>query len=71
MIRSKAKRAGKSPEKFIEAMVERDLLAEKSFNEILRPIRADVKASGLTPERLDEIVDEARTHHHANQRGGR
>jgi hypothetical protein len=67
-VRSKAKRAGKTPGEYVKFLIERDMLADRTFDEILRPFRKDVKASGLTPAKLDEIVDRARKKYHAEKR---
>lgn len=40
------------------ALIEQDLLAEKSFDELLHPIRRDFQKSGVTEAKLDAIVIE-------------
>ncbi len=35
-------------------------LSEKSFDEILKPFRDEVEASGITDDELDELFTEAR-----------
>jgi hypothetical protein len=59
-LEKKARDEGVTPPEYIRLMIERDLLAEKTFDEILRPIRDDVRRKGLTEEELDGIVDRAR-----------
>ena len=59
-LEKKARDEGVTPPGYIRLMIERDLLAEKTFDEILRPIRDDVRRKGLTEEELDGIVDRAR-----------
>jgi hypothetical protein len=56
----KAKRAGKTPAEYLRLLVEQDLLAGKSFDEILRPIRQDFQKSGVTETQLEAIVRRAR-----------
>jgi len=59
-VEKKAKYAGKTAPEYVRSLVERDLLADKSFDEILRPVRDDFRKSGTTERQLDEIVDRAR-----------
>jgi hypothetical protein len=59
-VEKKAKRAGQTAPEYVRSLVERDLLADKSFDEILRPIREDIRKNGTTERELDEIVDRAR-----------
>ena len=62
-VRAVAKRArqqGKSPSEYLRALVERDLIAASSFDEVLRPIRAGFARSGVTQDQLDAIVSRAR-----------
>ena len=76
-IERKAKGAGQTAAQFIRSLIERDLLADKSFDEILRPVRQDFQKSGVTPEELDRIVARARKatrpksiHKHGNNASG-
>ena len=59
-VARKAKRAGKTTPEYLRLLVEQDLLAEKSFDELLRPIRRDFRKSGITEGGLDLIVSRAR-----------
>lgn len=59
-VGKKAREAGKTTSEYVRWLVERDLLAEQSFDELLRPIRADVRAAGMTQTQLDQIVKRAR-----------
>jgi hypothetical protein len=45
---------------YIRWLIERDLLASQSFDEILRPIRPDIRKSGITETQVDAIVRRAR-----------
>jgi hypothetical protein len=60
VIEKRARHQGLSPAEYVRRMIERDLLAEETFDEILRPIREDVRRSGLTEAQLDDIVNRAR-----------
>lgn len=57
---SKAKRHGKTAQAYVRSLVERDLLADKPFDEIVKPIREDFRRAGVTEAQLDAIVDRAR-----------
>jgi hypothetical protein len=59
-VKKRARSAGTTAREYVRLLIERDLLAEKSFDEILRPIRADFRKSGITEGQLDEIVERAR-----------
>jgi hypothetical protein len=57
---SKARRQGKSREAYVRYLIERDLLAERPFDKIAKPIREDFRRAGVTEEQLDAIVRRAR-----------
>jgi hypothetical protein len=59
-VRKKAQHEGKTTPEYVRGLIEQDLLADKSFDEILRPIRDDFRKSGMTEAQLDELVDRAR-----------
>jgi len=67
-VKSQATKEGKPLEDYVESLVEEgsrrrdriDLLAEKSFDEILAPFRRNVEESGLSDEALDALFTEAR-----------
>jgi hypothetical protein len=67
-VKSQASKAGKPLADYVESLVEEgsrrrdriDLLAEKSFDEILAPFRRNVEESGLSDEALDALFTEAR-----------
>jgi hypothetical protein len=59
-IEKKARSKGKTPPEYVRALIERDLLADKTFDEILKPVRADFRKSGMTEDQLDQLVDRAR-----------
>jgi hypothetical protein len=56
----RARQRGKTAPQYIRWLIERDLLADKSFDELLMPIREDIREAGITEEDLDQIVDRAR-----------
>ena len=60
-VEKKARRQGKTAGEYVRALIERDVLADKSFDEILAPVRADFRKSGVTPLELDRIVEHARS----------
>ena len=67
-VKSQANKEGKPLEDYVESLVEEgsrrrdriDLLAEKSFDEILAPLRRNVEQSGMSDEALDALFSEAR-----------
>jgi hypothetical protein len=59
-IQRRAREAGQTAPQDVRSLIERDLLANQSFDAILRPVRRDFRKSGVTPEQLDAIVDRAR-----------
>lgn len=59
-VERKAKLAGRTAPEYVRLLIEQDLLADKSFDEILRPIRQDVRKSGVTESQLDAMVRRAR-----------
>jgi hypothetical protein len=67
-VKSQASKEGKPLEDYVESLVEEgskrreriDLLAEKSFDEILAPFRRNVEDSGMIDEVLDALFTEAR-----------
>jgi hypothetical protein len=56
----KARQQGKTPPEYVRSLIERDLLASKSFDEILKPVRQRFKKSGGTQGELDAVVTRAR-----------
>ncbi len=56
----KARRNGKTAPEYVRSLIERDLRLEKSFDEILAPIRDDFRKRGITEAQLDGIVNRAR-----------
>ena len=67
-VKAQANKEGRPLEDYVESLVEEasrrrdriDLLAEKSFDEILAPFRRNVAESGLSDEALEALFTEAR-----------
>ena len=67
-IKSQAAKDGLPLEDYVESLVEEatrrrnriDVMAEKSFDEILAPFRWSVEESGISDEDLDDLFREAR-----------
>ena len=59
-IEKKARRAGTTAPEYVRALIERDLMADQTFDEILRPVRTDFERRGVTDAQLDGIVQRAR-----------
>ena len=70
-IEKKARHIGKTAPEYVRSLIERDLLAEKPFDEILRPIREDFRRAAVTPNQLDQIVRRARRASHTRMRRAR
>ena len=68
-LTAKAKELGMTPEQYVRQLVEEDLELDRkargmSFAQIMQPVRDEFRASGMSDEELDQIVDRARTRHH-------
>ena len=61
----KAREMGKTPETFIESLID---AATLTFDEVLAPVRKGFAKSGVTEDELDEAVNEARKAIHARAR---
>lgn len=59
-LQRKARDAGKTAPEYVRSLIERDLLSDKSIDEILRPVRKDFQKAGVTESQLDAIVERAR-----------
>ena len=59
-LKRRAAAAGKQPAEYARALIEREMLADESFDEILRPIRKRFRDSGTTEPQLDRLVNRAR-----------
>jgi hypothetical protein len=70
-VEKKARDAGKTTREYVRQVIERDLLADKSFAEMLRPVRDDVRKSGISEDQLEDIVREARMAHPKRRRARR
>lgn len=51
---------GKSAEELVQEIIQTEIQAASSFDEILAPIRQGFKESGLSEEELDELFEEGR-----------
>ena len=67
-MQKKARDEGKTPPEYVRSLIERDLLADRSLDEILKTIRDDFRRSGVTEEELDAIVERARGAGHSKRR---
>jgi hypothetical protein len=69
-IERRAKTAGQTLPEYVRSLLEQDLLAGRAFDQILRPVRAGVRKSGVSEADVDAIVGRARAAT-AAKRGGR
>jgi hypothetical protein len=56
----KAKRRGLSTGEYLRALVERDLMADLTFDEMLAHVRRDFEDADVTEYDIDRIVSDAR-----------
>ena len=57
MLSEIGKRSGQSAEEYLRTVIETELLSQKTFAEILAPIRKDFRDNEMTEDELDEIVE--------------
>jgi hypothetical protein len=55
-----ARQEGKDTDELLRYWLQVELLSRKPFREILAPVRASFKASGMTADELDALVKEER-----------
>ena len=60
-VEKKAKRVGANATDYVRSLIERDLLADQTFDEILLPIREDFRKSKIGEAELEQIIERART----------
>jgi hypothetical protein len=51
---------GQSADDLVRSIIARELLSDQPFDELFKPVRADVKRQRITPRQLDQIVSRAR-----------
>ncbi|HMV87848.1 MAG TPA: hypothetical protein PLD20_30280 [Blastocatellia bacterium] len=67
-LTAKARAFGKTAEEYARELIEEDLHSgERTFDEILVPIRKEVEESGITDEELDELFMQARRQYYSEQ----
>jgi SOS-response transcriptional repressor LexA len=54
------KRNGQSAEDYLRVLIETEILSQKTFSEILAPIRKDFRESGMTEDELDSLIQNGR-----------
>lgn len=59
-LEQKARSAGLDREQYVLALVSRDLVGPRTFEDILGGFREAVAASGMTDPELDELFESAR-----------
>lgn len=70
-VERKARSLGQTTPQYVRSLIERSVLADKSFDEMLAPVRADVSKQGLSERRLDQIVHRARKSLRRKSQGAR
>lgn len=67
-LTARAKALGKTAEKYARELIEKDLHSgERTFDEILVPIRRQVEEGGITDEELDDLFMQARRDYYREQ----
>jgi hypothetical protein len=60
MLQKRALDRGCDVAGYVERLIEKDVLASQSFDEILAPIRQGFQESGMSEDELDVLFEEAR-----------
>jgi hypothetical protein len=60
MLQKRALDRGCDVAGYVERLIEKDVLAAQSFDEILAPIRQGFQESGMSEDELDTLFEEAR-----------
>lgn len=60
MLQKRALDRGCDVARYVERLIEKDVLAAQSFDEILAPIRQGFQESGMSEDELDTFFEEAR-----------
>lgn len=68
-LAERAARSGKTAEVVARELIEQAVRGERTLDEILRPFRDEVAASGISDAELDQLFDEARDEAHAARKG--
>ena len=55
----KARVRGKTARDYVRTLIEADLLADKTFDEILAPVREGFRKSGVTEKQWDALIAKA------------
>lgn len=59
-LQQRAKDTGRDVAEYVEKLIEKDLSARPSIEEILAPVRKQFEDSGMTEAELDALVEEVR-----------
>jgi hypothetical protein len=74
-VRNRARRLGQTAPQYVRSLIERAVAADRTFDDILAPVRAGFKKNGVSAEEMDELVATARkdiyARSHRQRRGGR
>ena len=66
-IRELSQSKGKSADEYLRTLIEAEILSQKTFAEILAPIREGFRKSEITEEQLDDLFEEARQKVHQEE----
>jgi hypothetical protein len=59
-VEKKARHAGKTASEYVRGLIACDLLSDKTFDQILEPVRVDFRKAKTTEDELEAIVVRAR-----------
>jgi len=66
-IKELSQSKGKSADEYPRTLIEAEILSQKTFAEILAPIREGFRTSGMTEEQLDDLFEEFRRKVHQEE----
>ena len=66
-IKELSQSKGKTADEYLRTLIEAEILSQKTFAEILAPIREGFRKSGMTVEQLDDLFEEARRKVHQEE----
>ncbi len=66
-IKELSQSKGKSADEYLRTLIEAEILSQKTFAEILAPIREGFRTSGMTEEQLDDLFEEFRRKVHQEE----
>ena len=69
ILLARASDSGRPLDTVIAEVIERGIRADRTLDEILAPLRAQVKASGISEQELEEMFENARNEVYLEKQG--